>query len=291
MIHYHARKPIRDFLNKVTEPPYSLTIEEHNQCFEAILGVYEETTNKERESFLCTDVFDMVRTYAAEDKAIQSPRDTHWSAMSEIRLMLAGLIAEVEQYGVRLPDSELKLREYDSLKFIGRDSFATFVRETYKSKDGLKKHYSGTNAAGRGNDATTPSGTPTGAQEARKEQGKPGRPPKEFDEYFNNPNEAEAIIPILARMLKGKKAKDAARIIIAFYEGGWTIERPSLSSIERRFHLKHSNDIGERIKCQFRYKELQVPKYKPFPPEELNPIIVAIKREIAKQQPPQNTEK
>lgn len=150
---------------------------------------------------------------------------------------------------------------------------------------------SGTNAAGRGDDAPAPDKTPTGAQEARKKPKKQGRPPKEFDEYFNDPSEAATFIPILTRLLNGKKAKDAARIIIAFYEGGWTIERPSLSSIERRFNLEHSSDISDRIRCHYNHKKMQAPEYKPFPPEELNPIIVAIKREIAKQQPPQNTEK
>ena len=131
MIKFHARKPVRDFLNKVTEPPYSLPIDEHNQCFESILERYEESTNKERQNFLCTDVFDLLRAFIEEDKAInrKDPKDTHRYSASEISLMLSGLIAAANQYGVRLPESEIK--RYEKVDF-GICSFAQFVRDIYQ---------------------------------------------------------------------------------------------------------------------------------------------------------------
>ena len=126
----YARKPVRDFLNAVTEPPYSLPTDKHNKFFESILEVYEESTNKERQDFLCADTFDLLNAFVDEDRAInrKDPQDTHRLSMFEIRLMLSGLIAAAEQWGVRLPDSEIK--RYEKVDFIN-GSFAQFVRGTY----------------------------------------------------------------------------------------------------------------------------------------------------------------
>ena len=90
MIKFHARKPVRDFLNKVTEPPYSLPIDEQNRCFESILEIYEESTNRERQNFLCTDTFDLLMAFIEEWRAInpKDPKDTHRYPMGEIRFML-----------------------------------------------------------------------------------------------------------------------------------------------------------------------------------------------------------
>lgn len=130
MIKFHARKPVRDFLNAVTEPPYSLPTDKHNKFFESILEVYEESTNKERQDFLCTDTFDLLEAFVDEDRAInrKDPKDTHRLSMFEIRHMLWGLIAAAKQWGVRLPDSEIK--RYEKVDFIN-GSFAQFVRDTY----------------------------------------------------------------------------------------------------------------------------------------------------------------
>lgn len=131
MIKFHARKPVRDFLNKVTEPPYSLPIDEQNRCFESILEIYEESTNKERLNFLCTDTFDLLRAFIEEWRAInpKDPQDIHRLSMIAIRFMLSTLIAAANQYGVRLPESEIK--RYEKVDF-GICSFAQFVRDTYQ---------------------------------------------------------------------------------------------------------------------------------------------------------------
>lgn len=131
MIKFYARKPVRDFLNKVTEPPYRLPIDEHKQCFESILEVYEENTNRERQNFLCTDTFDLLRAFIEEDGAINrnDPKDTHRYSMFEIRFMLSGLIAAAKQWGVYLPESEID--RYEKVDF-GICSFAQFVRDTYQ---------------------------------------------------------------------------------------------------------------------------------------------------------------
>ena len=92
--------------------------------------VYEESTNKERQDFLCADTFDLLNAFVDEDRAInrKDPQDTHRLSMIEIELMLSGLIAAAEQWGVRLPDSEIK--RYEKVDFIN-GSFAQFVRGTY----------------------------------------------------------------------------------------------------------------------------------------------------------------
>ena len=66
----YARKPVRDFLNAVTEPPYSLPTDKHNKFFESILEVYEESTNKERQDFLCADTFDLLKAFVDEDRVL-----------------------------------------------------------------------------------------------------------------------------------------------------------------------------------------------------------------------------
>ena len=166
MINYHTRKPIRNFLNQVTEPPYILTNEEANKHFEAIADVYEESTNEAREQFLIADTFDLLRTFAVEDNAIQHPRtpnDPHWLAMSEIRNMVCGLIACARQYGTRLPESELQKHGYDSLLFTNK-SFAEFVRDLYEPTQTTKKPTSDTNGMEMGSNTTNGTETPQTAQ-------------------------------------------------------------------------------------------------------------------------------
>ena len=130
MIDFHTRKPIADFLNEVTEPHQPLTREEQRDFFEAIIGIYEESASDARANFLITDVFDLLRVYVMEDKAIDrtDPNDTHRLTMSEVRYMIAGLIAGTAQVGVYLPKSEIE--RYKDIDF-GICSFAQFVSDIY----------------------------------------------------------------------------------------------------------------------------------------------------------------
>ena len=297
MMKYRSlRKPIQDFLNKITEPPYSLTYEEQYQFLQAIIEVYQQTTNREREDFLINDTLDLMLPYSEELKDIQNwhdLQDAHYCAVKEIENMAICLIHSACNYGVRLPESDLKQHGYENLEFIGADSFAAFVRDTYKWYDIRKTLHSGTNAAGRGNDAPAPSGTPTGAQEVRKKPGKRGRPQKEFAEFFNDSKEAAIIIPVLTRLLDGKIGKDAARIIAACCEGGWMHE-PTPASIEREFGIKEPG-LKEPLRCHFHYHEQHTPKYRPFTIEEMKPIIERIEAGMeddkTKPQPPQDAQK
>ena len=322
------RKPIQDFLNKITEPPYSLTYEERYQFLQAVIEVYQQTTNREREDFLINDTLDLMLPYSEELKDIQKwndSQDAHYCTLHEIEYMVRGLISAACQYGVRLPESDLRQHGYEELyfRFTESLSFAGYVRSTYESYDKRKTLHSGTNAAGRGNDATTPSGTPTGAQEARnnapsgtnaaergndapapsgtpteaqearKKPGKRGRPQKEFEDFFNEPGEAAIIIPTLTRLLNGKSGKDAARIVVACCEGGWMHE-PTPASIKREFGINEAG-LKEPLRCHFHYHEQQTPKYKPFTFEEMNPIIERIRAGMEDNkttpQPPQDAQK
>ena len=299
MMKYRSlRKPIQDFLNKITEPPYSLTDEERYQFLQAIIEVYQQTTNREREDFLINDTLDLMLPYSEELKDIQKwndSQDAHYCALHEIEYMVMCLIRAACQYGVRLPESDLRQHGYEELYFRIAESFsfAGYVRSIYKRYDKRKTLHSGTNAAGRGNDATTPSGTPTGAQEARKKPGKRGRPQKEFEDFFNEPGEAAIIIPTLTRLLDGKSGKDAARIFAACCEGGWMHE-PTPASIEREFGINGAG-LKEPLRCHFHYHEQQAPKYRPFTFEEMKPIIERIKAGMeddkTKPQPPQDAQK
>ena len=327
MMKYRSlRKPIQDFLNKITEPPYSLTYEERYQFLQAIIEVYQQTTNREREDFLINDTLDLMLPYSEELKNIQNwcdLQDAHCCAVKEIENMAICLIRSACNYGVRLPESDLKQHGYENLEFIGADSFAAFVRDAYKWYDIRKTLHSGTNAAGRGNDTAAPSGTPTGAQEARnnahsgtnaagrgndaaapsgtpteaqearKKPGKRGRPQKEFEDFFNEPGEAAIIIPTLTRLLNGKSGKDAARIVVACCAGGWMHE-PTPASIKREFGINEAG-LKEPLRCHFHYHEQQTPKYKPFTFEEMNPIIERIRAGMEDNktmpQPPQDAQK
>lgn len=296
---YHSlRKPIQDFLNKITEPPYSLTDEERYQFLQAIIEVYQLTTNREREDFLINDTLDLMLPYGKELKDIQKwhdPQDAHYCALKEITYMVRRLISAACQYGVRLPESDLRQHGYEELYFMFTESrsFAGYVRSVYERYDKRKTLHSGTNAAGRGNDAPAPDKTPTGAQEARKKPGKRGRPQKEFEDFFNEPGEAAIIIPILTRLLDGKSGKDAARIVAACCEGGWMHE-PTPASIGRKFGINEAG-LKEPLRCHFHYHEQHTPKCRPFTFEEMKPIIERIKAGMeddkTKPQPPQDAQK
>lgn len=210
MIKFHARKPVRDFLNKVTEPPYSLPIDEHKQCFESILEVYEENTNRERQNFLCTDTFDLLRAFIEEDGAINrnDPKDTHRYSMFEIRFMLSGLIAAAKQWGVYLPESEID--RYEKVDF-GICSFAQFVRDTYQPIEPIQaKQQAAQIPANDTNQQAAPADTSKPATDGGNTPPPPekdGDPDNIFnacinDEYRQN---AKTIREGLQVALKGKK--------------------------------------------------------------------------------------
>lgn len=159
MIKFHARKPIRDFLNRVTEPPYSLTRDEEKPLFEAIMSIYEESTSTDRQRFLINDTFDLLRAFHNEDEAIREPRDAHWLAMAAIRNMIYGLIAYAYQLGVKLPDSEMQ--RYKELRF-GYSNFADEIRAIYEPQ---KTPTSGTDGTRMGSNATPTPQTPPAGKE------------------------------------------------------------------------------------------------------------------------------
>ena len=141
---------------------------------------------------------------------------------------------------------------------------------------------------------TRPQGTKTPADGQRAEggqelatetpsntNGKRGRPVKEFEEFFIDPNDADKIIPILKTLLKGKIGRDAARVIVACYHGRWITE-PTVPSIERKFGIGASG-LKEPLRCHFHHGEIQEPKFPKFTDEELTLLVEKIRQELEKQ--------
>lgn len=236
MIKYYTRKPVRDFLNKVTEPPYSLPIDEQNRCFESILEIYEESTNKERQNFLCTDTFDLLRAFIEEWRAInpKDPKDIHRLSMIAIRFMLSTLIAAANQYGVRLPESEIK--RYEKVDF-GICSFAKFVRDTYNPIEPIqaKQKAAQTTANNRGKQAGTSKPATDGSNIQKQPATSTGDtlPKSEKTTVFtdciaNDYRDKQAIIEAeLRKVLNGKKGKAAIIVFVACYIHGILRQCPS----------------------------------------------------------------
>ena len=263
MINYHTRKPIRDFLNRVTEPPYTLTREEQQCFFEAIMSVYEETANSARAAFLISDTFDLLRTFAVEDKAIdrKDPNDTHRHSMIEIRFMLATLIAAAHQLGVCLPETELQKHGYESLQFMGNNSFAQYVRETYEPTQPQKKADSSVTGTGMGNNATTPPQTPPATKETTQlsilppYKPKPvGRPAGDFVKTIANGYTDKADIiqehteTALANMTDPKAV---ITLFIVYFRKGILKQCPTYWQALRLLDIKGETNIDKESLCPF----------------------------------------
>ena len=108
--YYSARKPVNDFLNKITEFPFNTTIEEENMYLEKIAEIYTESTNTTRLHFLQSDIFDIVRVFAKYWKETnpKEPQDYHRNVAFVTRHVLIGLIDIADQYGVRLSESTIE---------------------------------------------------------------------------------------------------------------------------------------------------------------------------------------
>ena len=215
MIKFHARKPVRDFLNAVTDPPYSLPTDKQNMFFESILEVYEESTNKERQDFLCADTSDLLRAFVDEDRAInkKAREDTHRLSKIEISSMLWGLIAAANKWGVRLPNSEIN--KYEKLDF-GIGSFAQCVRAIYKPKGIHKRPAS---CAG----TSAPAGSCL-VQQPTAPDGSSIFTDCIADPYRDKHTIVEAE---LKKVLKDKKGKAAIILFVACYINGILRQCPS----------------------------------------------------------------
>lgn len=250
MIKFHARKPVRDFLNAVTEPPYSLPTDKHNKFFESILEVYEESTNKERQDFLCADTFDLLKAFVDEDRAInrKDPKDTHRLSMFEIRLMLAGLIAAAKQWGVCLPDSEIK--RYEKVDFIN-GSFAQFVRGTYNPLqpfDYLKRKESKRTPATDANQQIAPADI----KPATDGESTPSNGTIFTDCIADAYRDKQAIVEAeLRKVINGKKGKAAIIVFVACNINGILRKCPSHQQA-----LYLSKSIGKDHKGYDRQKKL-----------------------------------
>lgn len=108
---------------------------------------------------------------------------------------------------------------------------------------------------------------------------KRGRPQKEFEDFFITPDDAPKVISILEKLLKKKFGRDAARIIVACYHGGWITE-PTPASIERKFGIEASG-LKEPLRCHFAPPAHSNPKFPKFTNEELSPIVKKIQLKLA----------
>lgn len=111
----------------------------------------------------------------------------------------------------------------------------------------------------------------------KKDKIKQGRPQaKQFEEYLNSAA-PEGLMDELEKMLKGKKGKEAARIIIAITN--FWIDDPATESICKRFpSVKHSayNNAKDKHYGTNSYQN----KSKPFTEEELESIRTEIKNKL-----------
>lgn len=160
---------------------------------------------------------------------------------------------------------------------------STYTVMGYKAKASTparaqNKATSGFNSMGLGSNATTNQQTQPAAKKPASTR-KRGRPQKEFKDFFFDATQASKIIPILGELLNGKCGKDAARIIVACYYAKWITE-PTVRSISREFGIEECG-LKEPLRCHFHYESKLDLKFKPFPDDELIPIVDLIKTKLS----------
>ena len=131
---YSDRKPVNDFLKKITEPPYDLIHGEKDIYFGEIVKIYTESTSDVRVRFLQADIFDIVIVHNTYLKNLnkKNPHDYHRNVVFWTESVIIGLIYVAERYGVRLSESCIK--RYEDVDF-GVFTLAHILRDCYKSID------------------------------------------------------------------------------------------------------------------------------------------------------------
>ena len=274
-----ARKEILDFimLERTETPPTHEDVQAHAL---RIIDIYNE-----RKADLLTlqnDLFELV----SESKIYERMGAKHTTPDFEEVIMI--LIMTATDWELFLPETEVQRYENVSLNVI--DDLADYIRETYSHHqmqhgtptstaqtpqvEALQKIPTDTPpAAGQMGEVGQEQETPTKLKRKR------GRPQKEFEDFFITPDDAPKVISILEELLKEKFGRDAARIIVACYHGGWITE-PTPASIERKFGIEASG-LKEPLRCHFAPPAHSNPKFPKFTNEELSPIVEKIQLELA----------
>ena len=278
-----ARKEILDFimLERTETPPTHEDVQAHAL---RITDIYND-----RKADLLTlknDLFELV----SESKIYERMGAKHTTPDFEEAIMM--LLMTATDWELFLPETEVQ--RYEKVRLNVIENLADYIRETYSHHQ--MQHGTLTPAtqtpqveASKTMPPNTQSDTPPAPGqmgEVWQEQETPtklkrkrGRPQKEFEDFFITPDDAPKVISILEKLLKGKFGRDAARIIVACYHGGWITE-PTPASIERKFGIGASG-LKEPLRCHFAPPAHSNPKFPKFTNEELSPIVEKIQLEVA----------
>lgn len=278
-----ARKEILDFimLERKETPPTHEDVQAHAL---RITDIYND-----RKADLLTlknDLFELV----SESKIYERMGAKHTTPDFEEAIMM--LLMTATDWELFLPETEVQ--RYEKVRLNVIENLADYIRETYSHHQ--MQHGTLTPAtqtpqveASKTMPPNTQSDTPPAAGqmgEVWQEQETPtklkrkrGRPQKEFEDFFITPDDAPKVISILEKLLKKKFGRDAARIIVACYHGGWITE-PTPASIERKFGIEASG-LKEPLRCHFAPPAHSNPKFPKFTNEELSPIVEKIQLKLA----------
>ena len=278
-----ARKEILDFimLERKETPPTHEDVQAHALL---ITDIYND-----RKADLLTlknDLFELV----SESKIYERMGAKHTTPDFEEAIMM--LLMTATDWELFLPETEVQ--RYEKVRLNVIENLADYIRETYSHHQ--MQHGTLTPAtqtpqveASKTMPPNTQSDTPPAAGqmgEVWQEQETPtklkrkrGRPQKEFEDFFITPDDAPKVISILEKLLKKKFGRDAARIIVACYHGGWITE-PTPASIERKFGIEASG-LKEPLRCHFAPPAHSNPKFPKFTNEELSPIVEKIQLKLA----------
>lgn len=279
-----ARKEIFDFIMAERKPDTSDALPTQDEVTAHTLRIIE--IYNERKADLLTlqnDLFELIATC----KMYERIGAKH--ATFDFECVITTLLQTAADWGLFLP--EIEVQRYENVKLFCIENLADEIRETYRHHN--MQHGTPTPATqtpqGEASQAM-PLGTPPPAAgqmgEVWQEQETPtklkrkrGRPQKEFEDFFITPDDAPKVISILEKLLKEKFGRDAARIIVACYHGGWITE-PTPASIERKFGIEASG-LKEPLRCHFAPPAHSNPKFPKFTNEELSPIVEKIQLELA----------
>ena len=278
--------PIMNVLDIIQQPPFVVGWQELDKFHRAIASLYEQQTKDDREAFLVDDYLSLIlrhRMFGGTPQAKIQIIERNEQIQDSIEEIAKVLLSVARDLNTRLPDSFIEQCQKSSIQFyeIIRD---VYITPAWKADN---KTNSSTKSIGMGNNATENLETPPATKEMPQAAStqtlvvkRPrGRVKKEFEDFFHKSDDAEKMIPILQELLDGKFGRDAARIIVACYKGGWIKEQPTAASIVRKFGIADSG-LKEHFKCHFHYSDKIKLKYKPFTDEELTPIVEDIKKKI-----------
>lgn len=236
--------PVMNILD-LAQQPLVLSAEDLDKFARDITALYERQTKESRDVFLLNDFKSLILRHEMA-KGFEK-------AQFNIENIIMLLLFQANELNSRLPDPNIEHYKQLHLNFPENRLYQV-IAEAYREQR---------------------------ESDEMSQKGKAGPPKKDFKSFFHSKEKAEIIIPVLKKMMEGKKGKSAARIIAACHKGGW-IERPTPNSVKDAFEMSSAAGLRKPLSNYFSSIHDNKPKCNPFSDKELDSIIDIIEEDIKK---------